>query len=69
MAKNVDYRMKFVKDDNRDAVATVRKNGKVDVNINIHNRNIEIVRHFDNIEDAIAGMEEMGYINGVRESV
>ena len=67
--KNVDYRMMFEKDDNRNAVATVLKNGNVDANIYINNKNIELIRHFNNIDEAVIELGNMGYVNGVRESV
>lgn len=66
--KNVNYRMKFEKDNNRTAIATILKNGKVDVNIYVNNKNIEIIRHFENINEATIELSNMGYINGVRES-
>jgi hypothetical protein len=67
--KNVDYRMMFEKDDNRNAVATVLKNGNVDANIYINNKNIELIRHFNSIDEAVIELGNMGYVNGVRESV
>lgn len=67
--KNVDYRMRFEKDDNRNAVATVLKNGNVDANIYINNKNIELVRHFNSIDEAVIELGNMGYVNGIRESV
>ena len=67
--KNVDYRMMFEKDDNRNAVATVLKNGIVDANIYINNKNIELIRHFNSIDEAVIELGNMGYVNGVRESV
>lgn len=66
--KNVDYRMKFEKDSNRTAVATVLKNGNVDANIYINNKNIELIRHFNSIDEAVIELGNMGYMNGVRES-
>ena len=67
--KNVDYRMRFEKDDNRNAVATVLKNGNVDANIYINNKNIELIRHFNSIDEAVIELGNMGYVNGVLESV
>lgn len=61
MAKKVDYQVNFKKDENRDAVADVLKNGRVEVGVNIRHKNINITWRFDSIEEAIKELKKIGY--------
>lgn len=59
--KNVENVINMTKDNGNTAVAEVLKNGKVDVTIKNHERNVTVIHHYDNMPAMVDAMNELGY--------